>query len=96
MTLPPPFTSRGRQLHKRLLHAYHTSLTERPLATKAATSAIIAALGDTLASWKSGKRNLRRTLAFFLFGGCITAPILHWWYGVLERVSARLKLQGKS
>lgn len=79
---------------KRLLSAYHTSLTERPLATKAATSASIAALGDILASWRGGKGNPRRTLAFFLFGGCITAPLLHWWYGLLERTCNRMRLSG--
>jgi hypothetical protein len=75
---------------KRLLAAYHSALVHRPLATKALTSAIISALGDILASFK-GRRNLRKTLSFFLFGGVIVGPLFHFWYAALERICKRIE-----
>jgi hypothetical protein len=76
---------------KRALAAYHSALVKRPILTKSVTSAIIGAFGDLLAAWKmGGKRNLRRTLSFFIYCG-ITGPLYHWWYGFLER---RVKLTG--
>lgn len=80
----PPFIQSDL---KRLLGAYHHSLVTHPLATKAVTSALISALGDILASSGSGGRGRsgRRTLGFFLFGGLITGPVCHYWYGFLER-----------
>jgi hypothetical protein len=76
-----------------VLALYHDCLVQRPITTKALTSAIISALGDLLATWKGGSpRNLRRTLAFFIYGGAVTGPVCHYWYGFLEQ---RLKkLQG--
>lgn len=90
---PHPSTHPQKSDAKRLLALYHDCLVQRPIATKAATSALISALGDLLATWKGGSpRNSRRTLAFFLFGGAVTGPVCHYWYGFLE---ARLKrLQG--
>ncbi len=65
---------------------------QRPIATKALTSAIISALGDLLATWKGGSpRNLRRTLAFFIYGGAVTGPVCHFWYGFLEEKLKRLQ-----
>jgi hypothetical protein len=77
---------------KRVLALYHDCLVQRPITTKALTSAIISALGDLLATWKGGSpRNLRRTLAFFVFGGAVTGPVCHYWYGFLEAKLKRLQ-----
>ncbi|EWM30595.1 peroxisomal membrane protein 2 [Nannochloropsis gaditana] len=72
---------------KRLLRAYHHCLVTRPVLTKALTSAVISALGDILASSGKGGRGRsgRRTLGFFLFGGLVTGPLCHYWYGLLEK-----------
>lgn len=71
---------------------YDDALVRRPIATKALTSAVIAALGDLLATWKGGSpKNLRRTLAFFVFGGAVTGPACHFWYGFLEAKLKRLQ-----
>ncbi|KAM3574443.1 hypothetical protein VYU27_003641 [Nannochloropsis oceanica] len=84
---PSPHTKTLKGELKRLIGAYHNSLVSRPLATKAVTSALISALGDVLASsGRAGRgRNGKRTLGFLLFGGLITGPVCHYWYGFLER-----------
>ena len=79
-------------LGKSLSTSYRTALEEKPLQTKAITSAIIAALGEIIATSTSGrKRNLRRTISFFIYGGAITGPVFHWWYGWLERKCKNIK-----
>ncbi|CAM9907311.1 unnamed protein product, partial [Scytosiphon promiscuus] len=38
---------------------------------------------------------LRRTVAFAFFGFVLNGPVFHWWYGALERASARLRKAGE-
>ncbi|ETI33224.1 hypothetical protein F443_20086 [Phytophthora nicotianae P1569] len=56
--------------------------------TKALTSAGVAMLGEVLGHVLKHKtlRGLspRQMLAFFAFGGVVTGPVLHFWYGYLE------------
>lgn len=77
---------------KALLKNYHAALNRNPLRTKMITSAIIATLGEIIAtSLSKRKRDLRRTLAFLIYGGAITGPVFHWWYGWLERTCKNIK-----
>eukprot|EP00741_Cyanophora_paradoxa_P013604 tig00020703_g13134.t1 len=63
-------------------------LQRRPLATKAVTSASIAALSDALAQTLAGKRAyvLHRTLKLFLFGFVVSGPAGHFWQQIIERL----------
>ncbi|KAH7488119.1 peroxisomal membrane protein pxmp2 4-like protein [Phytophthora ramorum] len=67
---------------------YQLALQTNPLRTKAVTSAGVAMLGEVLGHVLKYKtlRGLspRQMLAFFLFGGAVTGPVLHYWYGYLE------------
>lgn len=72
---------------------YNRSLRAKPLATKAVTSGIIAAVGQILASALrgpppagTGPSRMRSVSAFFVFGLVINGPFFHWWYGALERI----------
>ncbi|KAH9114573.1 hypothetical protein AeMF1_011343 [Aphanomyces euteiches] len=72
---------------------YQKELKERPLRTKALTSASMGICGEILAHVLKKKPiytvSLRRVLAFGVFGGAITGPLMHFWYGVLEQVRTR-------
>ncbi|KAG2763529.1 hypothetical protein PC129_g14336 [Phytophthora cactorum] len=67
---------------------YQLALQTNPLRTKAVTSAGVAMLGEVLGHVLKHKtlRGLspRQMLAFFTFGGVVTGPVLHFWYGYLE------------
>jgi peroxisomal membrane protein 2 len=74
---------------------YQSQLRTRPLATKALTSAVVAALSDALAQWissstpKHNKRStsydLARTLKFALLGLVWSGPSAHYWQSFLQR-----------
>ncbi|CAK4082390.1 unnamed protein product [Aphanomyces euteiches] len=72
---------------------YQKELKERPLRTKGLTSASMGICGEILAHVLKKKPiytvSLRRVLAFGVFGGAITGPLMHFWYGVLEQVRTR-------
>jgi hypothetical protein len=75
-----------------LLSYYQWQMRERPLLTKAITSAIISAAGEALGSWMKGNKQsfqqiLRRIGVFFVYGLCIAGPFFHWWYGALDKFS---------
>lgn len=63
------------------LQRYMKELSERPLRTKALTSAGIAALSDVIAQQLLMGRysNVRRTLAVATFGFCYSGPGAHYW-----------------
>lgn len=80
-----------------LLSYYQWQLRQRPLMTKAITSAIISAAGEALGSWLKGSKQtfvqiLRRIGVFFVYGLCIAGPFFHWWYGVLDQYTRALGL----
>ncbi|OQR92930.1 hypothetical protein ACHHYP_03102 [Achlya hypogyna] len=70
--------------------------------TKAITSAAMGAIGEVAAHYLKHKTlhglSLRRLMAFAFYGGAITAPVMHFWYGFLEQVRVegeRLTSNGK-
>ncbi|TYZ64458.1 hypothetical protein PybrP1_001718 [[Pythium] brassicae (nom. inval.)] len=67
---------------------YQVALKKNPVRTKALTSASVAMLGEVLGHFLKHKTlrglSLRQMLAFFTFGGVVTGPLLHYWYGLLE------------
>lgn len=78
--------------------AYLAALEAWPLATKATTSAVLAALGDALsqlvAATASGDAvrglDVPRLLRFAAVNGVLVAPVFHVWYGWLgQRISKR-------
>lgn len=80
-----------------LLSYYQWQLRERPLMTKALTSAIISAAGEALGSWLKGSKQsfmqiLRRIGVFFVYGLCIAGPFFHWWYATLDKYTKGLGL----
>ncbi|OQS07415.1 putative protein-like [Thraustotheca clavata] len=64
--------------------------------TKALTSASIGVVGEIIAHGLKNKSlnglSTRRMAAFGLYGGVMTAPIMHLWYGFLEKY----RVNGKS
>lgn len=67
---------------------YLAQLDQRPLRTKAATAAVLAALADMLAQRLAGTRtpvNWRRTLAIALYGLIWAGPTAHFWQQFLAR-----------
>ncbi|ETM33451.1 hypothetical protein L914_19315 [Phytophthora nicotianae] len=76
---------RCRRIHYVFMHRVLCNVAIR---TKALTSAGVAMLGEVLGHVLKHKtlRGLspRQMLAFFAFGGVVTGPVLHFWYGYLE------------
>ncbi|EQC41422.1 hypothetical protein, variant [Saprolegnia diclina VS20] len=72
---------------------YQAALQKRPLQTKAITSAAMGAFGEIVAHGLKHKSlqglSLQRILAFALYSGGITAPVMHAWYGFLEQCRVR-------
>jgi protein Mpv17 len=70
--------------------AYASALATRPLATKAATSAVLSIAGD-LAAQTAGEGkplasvDVARTARFGALGAGLVGPALHFWYGALAR-----------
>jgi hypothetical protein len=68
---------------------YLALLDRRPLATKAATAALLNALGDAVAQvfFADGAPfDLRRAASFAFLGAALIGPALHVWYGLLARI----------
>ena len=82
-----------------LFHKYNAALINRPIITKSITGTFLFSLGDFLAQkierrMGSGKDtfDFRRCAQMGFFGGCISSPFLHYWYGgALVRLSAYVK-----
>jgi hypothetical protein len=67
------------------LQWYSNKLDTDPVITKSITSAIIAAAGDAGCQKVSGDEpfDLKRCGRFFILGGALVGPAVHWWYGTL-------------
>jgi peroxisomal membrane protein 2 len=91
--LPPPPPSGARagaavpDVVVLALRRYLALLERRPLRTKAATAAAVAALGDVLSQRlaRAPRWDWRRTAALTAFGAAWTGPSGHYWQRALER-----------
>ncbi|XP_053324524.1 peroxisomal membrane protein 2 [Spea bombifrons] len=90
--LPEP---RSAPLHALLLQSYLRLLKERPVLTKALTSAILSALGNLLSQniekRKRGQKSSRNVdlagpLRFGVYGFLFTGPLSHYFYLFLEQL----------
>lgn len=74
---------------KALLRRYQRLLKERPVLTKACTSACTAALGNLLSQYivpsGSNRINWRSVLAFAMTGFLFVGPVMHHFYRFLEK-----------
>lgn len=82
--------SQDDNFFKAIVQKYLRLLHEKPLLTKACTSACTGALGNLMSQWlvpsASGKINWRSVLAFALTGFCFVGPVMHNFYRYLEKV----------
>jgi len=76
------------------IHRYNTLLIKRPYTTKCITCAFIGAVGNCLSQYVerkqknqsfSGNFDTKQCANMALFGSGYVAPVLHNWYGILER-----------
>ncbi|CAM9439390.1 unnamed protein product [Phaeothamnion confervicola] len=78
-----------------LWQLYKRALVVQPVRTKAFTAAAIAALGELMGTQLrkggpgNGRARLRRLWAFTIYG-LANGPFFHWWFGVVERLGARV------
>ncbi|XP_070571914.1 peroxisomal membrane protein 2-like isoform X2 [Ptychodera flava] len=82
---------RDQQLIETIIKAYLKQLRERPVVTKALTSATVSALGDIIAQRIIAKGKpvgiqWRSVAALASFGFVVTGPLIHHFYKVLEQV----------
>lgn len=71
---------------KKWLAAYNDALAKRPLLTKSITSALVSLVGEVLQSIAKRERlSPRRCATFAAYGGLFVGPVMHFWYGFLER-----------
>uniref|UniRef100_A0A8C5PIA9 Peroxisomal membrane protein 2 n=1 Tax=Leptobrachium leishanense TaxID=445787 RepID=A0A8C5PIA9_9ANUR len=86
---------RGKPLHLLLLHGYLRLLQERPLLTKALTSAILPALGNLLAQSLDKRRKSEKSpknvdfagpFRFAVYGFLVTGPLSHYLYLFMDQV----------
>lgn len=87
---PPPGARAGAAVPDVVALAwrrYLAQLERRPLRTKAATAAAVAALGDALSQRlaRAPRWDWRRTVALAAFGAAWTGPSGHYWQRALER-----------
>eukprot|EP01135_Chromosphaera_perkinsii_P002988 Nk52_evm10s232 gene=Nk52_evmTU10s232 len=72
---------------KNVVKLYTRYLRRYPVLTKAVTASAISMVGDIIARRLRGKQEAlvgRSTAAFGIFGLCITGPVFHEWYGLLQ------------
>lgn len=84
---PPPPPSPMAAILKLAFKRYKSSLQQRPLLTKAATSATIAALSDVIAQTltPAAPYSARRTLLLALLGFLWGGPSVHFWQKFMEK-----------
>lgn len=77
----------------RLVALYVDAVTRRPILTKATSTLLIGSAGDYLAqrisasqSGEEFQHDVRRTAAVGTWGFFFMGPVLHYWYGVLDRI----------
>jgi hypothetical protein len=79
-----------------LLQRYSHLIDTKPLATKAWTAGIVAALADLAAQTfidpLTTHVSLRRALTFLFTGACFVGPYLHVWYAKLDATARYLRL----
>lgn len=83
---------------------YMRALEEKPLQTKMITSGVICGLGDVLAQALAvggfgALKNvfeLKRCLIYGSIGGLYLAPLIHYWFEVLEKLTSRRDVRGVS
>lgn len=79
---------------KRLASLYVGALTARPVLTKATSTLVLGIIGDYLAQRLSSYQrmdevfalDLRRLLSVGAWGFVFMGPVLHYWYGCLDRI----------
>eukprot|EP01121_Diplochlamys_sp_Union-15-3_P011346 TRINITY_DN3276_c0_g1_i2.p1 TRINITY_DN3276_c0_g1~~TRINITY_DN3276_c0_g1_i2.p1 ORF type:complete len:189 (-),score=12.33 TRINITY_DN3276_c0_g1_i2:5-571(-) len=83
--------TKPKSIATELLYRYLIALQNNPLRTKAITSSITSSIGDLLAqtikriqSPNPQPYDLKRTAKFASFNFLISAPILHWYYKLLD------------
>lgn len=76
-----------------ILNKYLQLLKDKPLITKACTSAGVSALGNfisqKIAPAPDGKVSWRSVASYAAFAFCCSAPIIHYFYIWLEKVSPK-------
>lgn len=75
---------------------YLQSLEDRPIRTKMATSAVLAALGDVIAQTldpSTAVFSVRRLLVLVSVNIVYFTPLLHYWYAFFDAVVGKLKLR---
>uniref|UniRef100_A0A0B7AHZ9 Peroxisomal membrane protein 2 n=1 Tax=Arion vulgaris TaxID=1028688 RepID=A0A0B7AHZ9_9EUPU len=82
---------KDNSLLKRALLEYFRLLQDRPVITKAATTAVVSAVGNILSQILApdpatgGKINLRSVAAYSSFGFLVSGPLVHHFYAFLEK-----------
>jgi len=74
---------------QRFWTSYTRAVDQKPLLTKAITSAVLAAAGDVLAQLvasKNGELDVVRILRFAAVNGILVGPTFHFWYGSLSKL----------
>jgi len=75
-----------------LFAKYNTALEKNPLLTKMFTAGAISAMGDILIQWITGSTrkdfsfDFRRLIIFTSVGMFFIAPLVGWWFGVLDMI----------
>ncbi|XP_046380539.1 peroxisomal membrane protein 2-like [Haliotis rufescens] len=76
---------------EKALKAYLKLLQEKPILTKACTSAVVSSLGNIVSQLivpnpqTKGRIAWRSTLAYATFGFCVSGPVFHYFYVNLEK-----------
>lgn len=87
---PEPDDNRG--LFARLIAMYTRSVTRRPIFTKAMATMLIGLAGDYGAQRIAQRHednfvfDRRRSASIGIWGFCFMGPVLHHWYGALDRL----------
>lgn len=70
-----------------MLATYSALLGKHPLATKSATSGLLAVVGDVVARVISGRAQSGTSLqAFAIYGVAVSGPLPHYFYALLEKL----------
>ncbi|XP_033748726.1 peroxisomal membrane protein 2-like [Pecten maximus] len=97
MSLSKDEKKREPNAAERMLTAYLNSLQTQPILTKACTSGTIAGLGNFLSQvivpnqGNGGKIVWRSVFAYGTFGFCISGPLIHHFYQMLEKMMPKKK-----
>ena len=74
----------------KMLDKYVNQLDKNPLLVKSLTSMFIVGVGDIgcqlVLSDEDTKFDVKRFLVFTFLGGALVGPVLHYWYGFLNRL----------